>query len=148
MICKNCGNGSIIDGSKFCHNCGASLKFAEKDPDIQTTPKEEPDGGAYYDPHVEEYVNNGKNPICGKIGLGLYLAAVALQIAVELKIRWEPTNALLASLALKPIAGLFVLGALVLAIVSLARKERKPCASTTLCLMILSLIIYVSNVLI
>ena len=147
MICKNCGNGSIIDGSKFCNNCGASLKFAEKDPDIQMTPKEEPDGGAYYDPHVEEYVTKGKNPTCGKIGFGLYLASEALQIAVALKARQDPASALSVSLALNPITAIFALGALTLAIVSLARKERKPFAGTTIGLMILSVIMYVSNVL-
>lgn len=153
MICKNCGIEVIVEGSKFCNNCGSRLtreenpKSEKTDRVIRLTPKEEPDGVAYYDSNVEEYVTKGKNPTCGKIGFGLYLAAAALQIAVKLKTRQDPTSALAVSLALKPIAGIFVLGALALAIVSLARKERKPFAGTTIGLMILSLVMYVSNVL-
>lgn len=137
MICKNCGNGSIIDGSKFCNNCGASLKFAEKDPDIQMTPKEEPD----------EVVEKGKYSTCGKVGLGLYLAAVALQVITELKARQNPAAALSVSLALKPIAGIFILGALALAIVSKVRKEQGSSANITIGLMIISVIYYIIIVL-
>lgn len=147
MICKNCGNGSIIDGSKFCNNCGASLKFAEKDPDIQMTPKEAPEGIAYYDPYIEDVVKKGKDPICGRIGLGLYLGAVALRVIIGLKSGGAFISTLTISVVLTPFIILFLIGSLTLAIVSKTRKERGASANVTISLIIAGFIYFIINVL-
>lgn len=147
MICKNCGTEILVEGSKFCNNCGASLKFAEKVPDIQMTPKEEPEEIAYYDPYIEEVVKKGKDPICGRIGLGLYLGAVALRVIIGLKSGGAFISTLAVSVALTPLIILLLIGALTLAIVSMVRKERKACADITIGCLFLSVILYVANVL-
>ena len=60
MICKNCGIEVIVEGSKFCNNCGSRLtreenpKSEETDRVIRLTPKEEPDGVAYYDSRAQK----------------------------------------------------------------------------------------------
>ena len=135
MICKNCGNGSIIDGSKFCNNCGARLKA------------EEQDGVTYYDPYIEEVVKKGNDPTCGRIGLGLYLGAVALYVIIGLKSGGAFISTLTVSVVLMPFIVLLLIGSLTLAIVSKVRKERGASANITISLIIVGFIYFIINVL-
>ena len=158
MFCSKCGK-EIVDGSVFCSFCGERVVLPENkgsiDPQASVSDSKDdylsqkefdPSGVQYYDPYEEEVVKKGKSPICGRIGLGLYLGAVTLRVIIGLKSGGSFISTLTVSVALTPLIILLIISALTLAIISNVRKERGSSANITIGLIIVSVLYYVISV--
>ena len=117
--CTKCGAG-LPDEAAFCSSCGTAVQSGSA-PVVESTPESE-----YFDPYVENYLKKGKTPVCGIVGLSLMLVAFVLEIVAL------ASRNIFIYTAIALFFSLFILAAIVLAIVSLARGERKPCGVVTL----------------
>ena len=100
----------------------------------KTELKEETDEVKYNDTPVKETVKKGKDPICGRTGVGLLIGAIVLWVAIGKKVlKSSMLTAATVTLALFPLVLLLFAGSLALAIISIVRKERGSSASITIC---------------
>lgn len=118
--CRECGQ-ELIEGSKFCNNCGAKILPLDKKP--QNIP-------GYF--VSKETPQKGKKPTCGLVGFWLMIACIALELITGIIIICKKTTKEIVISITAPIIGLFFLASIILSIVSLAKSERKKYGITTL----------------
>ena len=96
MICKNCGVEIIVEGSKFCNNCGSKIE-----PDIETV-KTDPEP-EYYDPYddiIKKKTLRYDNSIAGQLErkTGINKKVIALIIALIVGLIVASQNGLLSKI--------------------------------------------------
>ena len=103
VYCKECGN-ALSEGSKFCSNCGSKIELKT-------------------DYLLDSYKN--KKPICGLIGLWLMVGIVVIIFLIGVIVSASKTNYKISSSVIPVIGYFLLLASVILAIVSLARGEKK-----------------------
>lgn len=118
--CRKCGK-ELADGSKFCNDCGT--KVEESTNSVYQ----------YYDSYdqAEQAQTGSKRPTCGRVGLGLMIVSFVVLLIMGLLVAITGISSKILAFATAPVLILAVLAALVLAIVSIARKEQKHSAILT-----------------
>ena len=107
----------------------------------------QPEDVVYYDPYIEEVVKKGKDPICGRVSIGLLLVLITLWLIIGFK---SATSDIITTAAvtftLFPLILLLFAGSLTLAIVSKIRKERGASANIAIFGLILCAVYYVLKI--
>lgn len=120
MICKNCGIEVIVEGSKFCNNCGAKIIPVSEG------------GRAVPGYFISTESKKGKKPTCGRIGLWMMIGSFIVEFFIGVIIAIKKIPKEITSYLIAPLFYVIFLASVILAITSLARGERKAYGIVTL----------------